>query len=249
MSGEPLVFAFLIRPLSFVLTPVFLSLGVSANQVTYLGCGIGVVSLVLLAWGTHLTWILGFVFFVLQMLMDAIDGNLARMTNSATYLGKFLDGLSDMLLLSLVPGAVGLGLYIDREESMWLLLGAANSLVILFSAYFITRYSFHREWLRSEFLRSRVPTAEPPDLDWKYPGPSIPSFLLFDFLFIGLLAGAIFDLKPQVLIASVALSTSWGILTLWNQYHTATRVLKVPRISRHATTEESRSKNQDNGPP
>jgi hypothetical protein len=171
------------------------------------------------------------------------------MTNSVTYLGKFLDGFADMLILSLVPGAVGLGLYVNRGESMWLILGAANCLLILFPAYFMTRYSFHREWLRSDFLQGKVPTAKPPDLDWKYPGPSVPSHLLFDYLFVGLVLTTIFDLKQQFLIGFFALSASWGVLILWNQLHTATKVLRIPRTSRHATAEESGSKDRDNEAP
>jgi hypothetical protein len=59
----------------------------------------------------------------------------------------------------------------------------------------------------------------------------------------------IFDLKQQFLIGFFSLSVLWGVLILWNQFQTATKVLRVPRTSRHATAEESGSKHSGNGPP
>ena len=241
-SDKSPMMTYVFRPLSFLVTPAVMSLGLSANQVTYVGGALGVASLALFAVGGHGLWVAGVALFSLYFLMDAVDGNVARITDSATYFGKFLDGAVDTLLISLLPASVGLGLYVETAQPTWLVVGAANCVLLLFALYTMTRFSFHREWMRADFLARRLTD---PGAAVKRSGASryiIPSSALFNYLFVGLIVVAAVNLKEQFLLGYLALSGLWGVQALWNQHSAAARTLNVHRVSRHSTTDGDRGK-------
>lgn len=227
------------RPISFLLTPVVVNLGFSPNQVTYLGAGFGIASLVLFALGGHGPWVLGVALFNVYLLLDAVDGNVARVTDRVTYLGKFLDGAIDTLLKSLLPAAIGLGLYIETDRFVWFIVGAVSCVVVLLSLYVMTRFSFHREWLKADYLQGTLRDASRPDPEHGPAGPSIPGSLLFNYLFVGLIVTTIVDLKAPFLVGYLILSAVWGALVLWNHSFAARRVLNVRRVSRHSVNRGS----------
>lgn len=100
-----------IRPLSCYPTWLFLKLGVSANQTTVLGIFLGVLGCILVTRGTYATVVWGALLLNLNYVMDRVDGNIARATNTTSTLGKLLDGFSDILLDAAIPVCVGVGLY------------------------------------------------------------------------------------------------------------------------------------------
>ncbi len=222
------------RPISFLLTPAVVKLGFSPNQVTYFGGGFGIASLVMFALGGQGPWVLGVALFNVYLLMDAVDGNVARVTDRATYLGKFLDGAIDTLIVSLLPAGIGLGLYIETDRFVWFIVGAVSCVVVLLSLYVMTRFSFHREWLKADYLQGTLRDAPRPDPEHGPRGPSIPGSLLFNYLFVGLIVTAIVDVKAPFLVGYLILSAVWGALVLWNHSFAARRVLNVRRASRHS---------------
>lgn len=115
------------RPLSCYPTWVFLKLGISANQVTTTNLLVGLAGCALLAFGTHLTIILGAFLINLNYLLDRCDGDIARLTNTVTKFGGLADGLSDYLLEILIPISIGVGLYLHPAfgipDLTYLLLG------------------------------------------------------------------------------------------------------------------------------
>jgi len=94
---------------------VLVKLGVTANWVTALGtlatCG---VALTLLPLG-HL-W-LGAIILGALVTTDALDGTMARLTDSSSRWGAFLDSTLDRLADAAVFG--GLTLYLVRQNDLW----------------------------------------------------------------------------------------------------------------------------------
>lgn len=237
--GEGLAFPHIIRPVSFLITPAVLRAGISANQLTCIGGIVGGLSLLSLALGSSFMWTVGAALFALQMIMDALDGNVARAQNSVSYLGKFLDGAVDTFVVSLMPISIGVGLSIADDHILWLILGASVSLVVLFAFYFMTRFSFHREWLRADSLQGRVPPGQTVELDPRRDRLSIPGSMMSDYLFLGLFLAIVPMLRPYFLIGLASIMVCWSVLMLWNHYWAATKILNVHRRSRHAAGQGS----------
>ena len=129
---------FVYRPLSFYLTVPFARMGWSANQVTLLRGLLAIVSALLLAIGSRSLVLSGAILYALCVLLDYVDGNLARLQRTTGKIGELLEELADQPGPSLLPIAIGIGLFIrpdrllssmGRSHSIWaLLVGALASL-------------------------------------------------------------------------------------------------------------------------
>ncbi len=97
------------RPISFYLTIPFLYLNVSANKVTLLFMITGIVGSLLLAIGDYRTFILGAVLIELAIILDCVDGNIARIRGKSI-LGNTLDTWAGEITLVLSMFMLGIGL-------------------------------------------------------------------------------------------------------------------------------------------
>jgi len=91
--------AHLIRPLVDHLAKLAARAGVTANQLTVTGFGIGLLAAFLIASGEHLS---GLVMIFASRLCDALDGAVARQT-APTDAGGFLDIALDFLFYASIP--------------------------------------------------------------------------------------------------------------------------------------------------
>ena len=107
LSGElPALLVF--RPLSFLVTPLFLRAGFSATAVTWLG-GALAFAMLAAAWrgGPHAYWAVFALGFAVQLL-DCVDGNVARVKRETSARGQFLDLLVGTLYGILLLASLGL---------------------------------------------------------------------------------------------------------------------------------------------
>ena len=102
---------FVVRPISFYPTWLFLKLGISANQTTYIGLIIGVIGCVFLAFGSYWAAIVGAVLTNIAYLFDVIDGNIARYTNSCSKYGHYIDGIATYIMVPLTFITVSIGVF------------------------------------------------------------------------------------------------------------------------------------------
>ena len=108
----------IIRPFSFYLTWFFLRAGISANQTTFLswvavlmGCASYAFVPAGLRWlplALVLTW----------ALLDYVDGNIARVTDTRSQYGHFIDVIGAYWFLAFLPFFMGVGLYYSPEGSL-----------------------------------------------------------------------------------------------------------------------------------
>jgi phosphatidylglycerophosphate synthase len=105
--------ALLYRPISFWLTPLLLNLKISASQVTSFALLISL-ALPFIAWKAgacaHTTVAILAIAFVI---LDCVDGNIARVTKTASKSGHYLDFLTDLIFRVGLYAAVGI--LADRE--------------------------------------------------------------------------------------------------------------------------------------
>ncbi len=115
---------YVLRPVSFHLTPLFINLGFSANAVTALGlipllCGL---VFILLGAASPFNFIVGALFANIWKLCDCIDGNIARFQGQVSKFGELFDWMVGTIFY-FYPVCVGLGLYLASPERSTLALG------------------------------------------------------------------------------------------------------------------------------
>ena len=147
---DPWVLGHVFRPLAALVTPPFYNAGLSGNAVTALRALAAIAAIVGLALGDPrwlpIVVVLAYVGFVL----DCVDGNVVRLSNTASYYGKFADGLADGVFVFLAPFATGFGVWLYGGPASVLLLGALVTIGALFGQMVRNRLSFFREWMISQ---------------------------------------------------------------------------------------------------
>lgn len=127
----------IVRPLSNILTWIFLRLHLTANLATLVATLIGFIGTVLLMIPGHT--LLGLILINLWIVFDCIDGNIARTTKTSSKIGEFLDGVSGYIFLSLLYMGIGVsvfhdyGLIIGSRNQAWIyiLMGAVTSMACI----------------------------------------------------------------------------------------------------------------------
>ena len=101
---------FFLRKFSKILTWVAVKVGATPNQVTLISFAIGLYSALCFAQGTFWQIFLGALLLQLSIIVDCVDGELARYTRKFSQLGAWLDAVTDrvkeyMVFLGLAIGA------------------------------------------------------------------------------------------------------------------------------------------------
>jgi hypothetical protein len=108
---EEITNLYLIHPIASFLTPIFARLGISANAVSLAGMALGGLAGVAYYNYRDARWALaGFILMIAWHVMDGTDGQLARLTNSQSELGKILDGICDYVTFIAVYSALAAAL-------------------------------------------------------------------------------------------------------------------------------------------
>ena len=113
----------LYRPLSFVVTPPLLRLGMPATAITFAGLILTLCLPLLALSGSHAYLWVGLAAISFSIL-DCVDGNIARTTDSVSRLGHYADFLTDIIHRATLYLAIGLLAPMPLQAPLWL-LGAA----------------------------------------------------------------------------------------------------------------------------
>ncbi|MBF0107032.1 MAG: CDP-alcohol phosphatidyltransferase family protein [Deltaproteobacteria bacterium] len=153
------------RQISFLMTPLFIRCHISANAASYLKGVSGLVASLLLCLGTQAGLVLGIMlYFVTRQIMDLIDGNIARVTGTSSFYGKFIDGFMDVFLLSLFRLALAYYLYANHGPILLVWTGTLTALLASYQHLIPDRYSAFRRWINDlnkvneEVVRIKSPT-------------------------------------------------------------------------------------------
>jgi CDP-diacylglycerol--serine O-phosphatidyltransferase len=184
---EEITNLYLIHPLAGRLVPIFARLRVTPNAVSILGMLFGILSAVAYYryWNLRFA-ITGFALMIAWHVLDGADGQLARFTQSYSYFGKVVDGISDHVTFLAVY--ISLAISLSRQHGDWIYALVAISAV----CHAIQSASYETQRQEYEYLGWGKKPQEPPprnsperDRD----GPLVIRWL-FDFLhrlvFLGL---------------------------------------------------------------
>jgi phosphatidylglycerophosphate synthase len=221
------------RPLANLITPYFHNRGWTANQMTIARTYIAFAGVALLLFPVPLLWPIAAAIFFLTVILDCVDGNLARLQNDASYLGKFLDGVADGVYPQATPFFLGIGTWLYYDDPRLIILGALITIIGISNQMIRNRLSFFREWmtgLSGELTAEELANAQRPrDFQASLALIVVNGYFVAIFgllipywgawIFFGL--GVVTQLLPEFL---------WLVATLYE----AAALLKRGRISRHA---------------
>jgi len=145
---DSFVVCHILRPISIYMTYLMLRANITTNQVTLLGLCIGLTGIGLFMTGSEVFFRMAVLCYLFYKVCDYTDGNVARVTDSATYYGKFLDGAVDGGIEGVLPFAIGWGYFIIHENSLLLFASVITSLFVFFSLFLINRLSFINRWIK-----------------------------------------------------------------------------------------------------
>ncbi len=97
-----------------VLTPV------TPNQITLVGATIGMAGAFLLSWAGYWPKLIGSLLFLFCIIVDGVDGEIARLKLQATSLGHYLDIITDNIVHIAIFAGITLGLYRDSPNPEYL---------------------------------------------------------------------------------------------------------------------------------
>lgn len=105
-GGDGFFSTYAVRPLSRRLTGVGLGLGWTPNVVTVVSLAFGILAALLVATGAWWAWVVAAVLLLVALVVDCVDGEIARFTRRFSPLGAFLDAVGDRVKEYAVLAAV-----------------------------------------------------------------------------------------------------------------------------------------------
>ncbi|WP_406831858.1 DUF5941 domain-containing protein [Pedococcus sp. KACC 23699] len=121
---------FAVRPLSRRLTAFGLAHGWSPNVVTVTSLGLGVLAALLTATESRAAWVAAAVLLLSALVVDCVDGEIARFSRRFSALGAWLDAVGDRVKEYALLAAVA-WVSVRRGEPAWLLATTAMALTTM----------------------------------------------------------------------------------------------------------------------
>lgn len=128
-GGDGFFSAAVVRPLSRHGTALGLRRGWSPNAVTMVSLGVGLLAAALVWSGQTWAWVLAAATLLLALVIDCMDGEIARFTRRFSVLGAWLDGVGDRIKEYAVFAALGAVATREGHDSGWLLAIIAMAVV------------------------------------------------------------------------------------------------------------------------
>lgn len=148
------IYNIIFRYTSFLITPIFLLCKITANLATVIRI---IFTLIGIFFVFKNKFLLGISFYFFGNILDCVDGNIARATDSATYWGKFIDGFVDTVVESLLFLAfysayqkLSLGQNISLN-----FLFILTMLINLFFALIYEKFNNYQKWINLDIPKHK----------------------------------------------------------------------------------------------
>jgi phosphatidylglycerophosphate synthase len=119
---------YVLRRFSKLLTWVAIKIGATPNQVTIASFAIGLYAAFLFAQGDFWSILIGAVLLQVSIIVDCVDGELARYTRKFSELGAWLDAITDRVKEYAVFLGLAYGAYIQYGQNLWVLAAVLMAL-------------------------------------------------------------------------------------------------------------------------
>ena len=148
---------YVLRRFSKLLTWVAIKIGATPNQVTIASFAIGLYAAFLFAQGDFWSILIGAVLLQVSIIVDCVDGELARYTRKFSELGAWLDAITDRVKEYAVFLGLAYGAYVQNGQNLWLL---AALLMTLQTFRHLSDYNF------SQVVKARDEETVPVPVDF-----------------------------------------------------------------------------------
>ena len=141
---------YLLSLISYLITPFFLFFNIHPNTITFLNFLIAITSIALIFLGQTKFFILGIILYFLFRILDFCDGNVARLTNQASFYGRFLDSVLDIFYESFLILSIGFYCLKYYNSEKLFFLAIISSIFSIYSTCIHDKYSSLVRWLNEE---------------------------------------------------------------------------------------------------
>lgn len=107
---DPIIARVLYRPISFIGASFCSKLDINANTVSYFSAFVAIISCLFIAINYYALNLLGGFLINIWLVLDCVDGNLARSVKKMPY-GEFADGMSSYILVAFLGLSLGINTY------------------------------------------------------------------------------------------------------------------------------------------
>lgn len=116
-----------VRRFSFIPTYLFANLGWKPNYVSYLSAVVSLIGCALLIVPSVNVKLLGAILINIWLVLDCVDGNIARVTKIYNHFGEWADALSGYMTLAFLYFSMGMSVYFNGEsfvfdELIWVVI-------------------------------------------------------------------------------------------------------------------------------
>ncbi len=147
---------FILSKFSILLTPFFLNLRLTPNQITIFNFFVGLSSIYLITF-KHEFFQYGILCFFSFMVLDHIDGNVARYRKVGSFLGRFIDALFDAIIFGLFFASITLYSFYLTESLNLLIFGTFSTILLLVDIFILDKFSALVRWSNKQNKQNKTP--------------------------------------------------------------------------------------------
>ena len=136
----------IVRKLSFLFTYVFINLGFSPWAVSVLSAFVAVVGSGFLMLPNYTFVVIGMILIQFWLILDCVDGNIARCKKQSSELGSFIDALSGYYVSAFVYLGTGVAAYhfsqLEEYRFLFVVMGAVSAISGILSRLIHQKYTY-----------------------------------------------------------------------------------------------------------
>jgi hypothetical protein len=145
-EAEESVDLIIYRPLAFLLIKLIYNTRITPDQLTLAAIVMGLIGGFFYTFGLQTTSNIGAIFFILFIILDCSDGQLARLKKNGSSMGRLLDGIADYIVVTAIYIGIAIG-YSQKDGQPIFILG-----LLLLSGVSIIIQDMLVDFYRTRFL-------------------------------------------------------------------------------------------------
>jgi hypothetical protein len=152
IEAEEIIDLLLFRPLAFIFVKVIYNTNITPNQISIVSMFFGVISGVFYGYATAEAFVIAVTLFFISNILDCMDGQLARLKNNGTKIGRLIDGFIDYLTSTSIFLGIGFGLTLITGDALysWVLTVAAGVSKAMQNLYFDHYRNMYLEYVHNK---------------------------------------------------------------------------------------------------
>jgi phosphatidylglycerophosphate synthase len=147
-SGYCYIGKYLYLPISWFLAPLLIHLNITANHLTVSRFLISTIGAILIVLDANIS--VGIILIIVAYVFDVTDGSIARVTNSSSHLGKYIDSIADIYIDFIVFPSIAILYFNTVLDIVWIYSALFYVLLTAFKFIIFYRFSLQKMILNSD---------------------------------------------------------------------------------------------------